>query len=78
MAFDKTRYDIDYAKNNVTRVFIPFNHTKPEDAALLDFARSQGNVTAYIKALIRADMEQKTGVSLSNRLSEDNEDTQDD
>ena len=68
--FEKTRYDVEYSKNNVTRLFMSFNRNKPDDIALLDYARTQGNVTAYIKALIRADMESKKGVSLSDRLSE--------
>jgi hypothetical protein len=62
MAFDKTRYDIEYSKNNVMRLFLNFNRNNAEDVALLNFARSQGNVTAYIKRLIKEDMEKKSAV----------------
>lgn len=62
MAFDKTRYDIEYSKNNVMRLFLNFNRNNAEDVALLNFARSQGNVTAYIKRLIKEDMEKKNAV----------------
>ena len=76
MEFDKTRYDIEYSKNNVMRLFLNFNRNNAEDVALLNFARSHGNVTAYIKDLIRADLETKRGVSLSDRLSDETENPQ--
>lgn len=76
MAFDKTRYDVEYSKNNVMRLFMSFNRNKPEDVELLEYARTQGNVTAYIKTLIRADMDRKNGVSLSERLSTESENQQ--
>ena len=62
MAFDKTRYDVEYSKNNVMRLFLNFNRNNAEDVALLNFARSHGNVTAYIKRLIKEDMDKKSAV----------------
>ena len=59
MAFNKTKYDIEYAKANITRKFIPFNKQNPEDAELLSWLAGQDNVTQYIKALIRDDMTRK-------------------
>ena len=56
MAFDKTQYDIDYAKAHVKRKFIPFNDQNPEDAELLSWLSGIENVTQYIKRLIRDDM----------------------
>ena len=57
MAFDKNKYDQEYNKAHIRRKFIPFNTAKPEDQLLLAWLESQDNVTAYIKGLIRADME---------------------
>jgi hypothetical protein len=58
MAFNKTQYDIEYAKEHITRKFLSFNHDDPNDAALLEWLNSQGKgkVTAYIKRLIVEDM----------------------
>ena len=56
MAFDKAKYDIEYAKAHITRKFIPFNDTNPEDAALLAWLGTKDNVTQYIKRLITNDM----------------------
>ena len=58
--FQKTQYDMEYAKKNIRRKFIPFNLTKPEDQLLLAWLDSQENVSAYIKDLIRKDMENKS------------------
>ena len=70
MAFDKSKYDKEYAKAHITRKFIPFNDTVPEDAELLAWLAQCGNVTQYVKRLIREDMEGKTPDSLSVRLSD--------
>ena len=56
MAFDKSKYDKEYAKAHITRKFIPFNDTVPEDAELLAWLVQCGNVTQYVKRLIREDM----------------------
>ena len=82
MAFDKNKYDQEYNKAHIRRKFIPFNDTKPEDAELLEWLAQQGNVTQYIKGLIRDDMESKQIVfpaeSLSNWLSELKDEPQND
>ena len=56
MAFDKGKYDKEYAKAHITRKFIPFNDTVPEDKELLSWLDTVGNVTQYVKNLIREDM----------------------
>ena len=57
MAFDKGKYDQEYASKHVTRKFIPFNDQNAEDEALLSWLNTKENVTQYIKQLIRQDME---------------------
>lgn len=59
MAFNKKEYDVRYYQENVTRKFIPFNRNVPEDCLLLDWLNQQGNVTKYIKDLIRADIKKR-------------------
>ena len=55
--FDKNKYDQEYAKTHITRKFIPFNDTVKEDAEMLSWLKAKGNVTQYVKRLIREDME---------------------
>lgn len=69
MPFDKAQYDMEYARQHVKRKHIPFNVTNPDDMELLAWLEQQGNVTQYIKGLIRAD-------SLSKRLSNQKDETQ--
>lgn len=54
---EKSQYDQEYMHSRITRKLLPFNKGKPEDMALLKHAESSGNFTAYIKELIRRDME---------------------
>lgn len=54
--FDKSTYDKNYNKSNVTRLFIGFNHNKPDDAEMLEWIRKKENYSQYIKDLIRQDM----------------------
>ena len=54
--FEKSRYDIEYAKANIKRIHIPFNMTNEDDRALLEWVQSKPNMTAYIKNLIRENM----------------------
>lgn len=82
MPFNKTQYDIEYARAHIKRKFIPFNDANPEDAELLAWLGQQGNVTQYVKRLIREDMESNQIVfpeeSLSKWLSELKDEPQDD
>ena len=57
MPFNKSEYDKEYAKKHITRKFIPFNDTVPEDVEILAWLATKENVTGYIKYLIRQDME---------------------
>lgn len=56
MAFDKGKYDVEYARANITRVHIPFNKTNKEDMEILEHLKAKGNRTAYIKNLVYMDM----------------------
>lgn len=56
MAFEKSKYDKEYAKAHIIRKFIPFNKDVKTDVELLNWLDQQGNVTQYIKGLISADM----------------------
>ena len=58
MAFEKSKYDQQYAKDHIKRKFIPFNDNNQDDSELLAWLATKDNVTAYVKQLIRADMEQ--------------------
>lgn len=53
----KSEYDMRYAREHIKRKIIPFNIEQDDDLELLDWLNQQENITAYIKALIRADME---------------------
>ena len=55
--FDKNKYDQEYAKEHIKRKHIPFNDMNSDDAELLAWLGTKDNVTAYIKQLIRADMD---------------------
>ena len=61
MAFDKDYYDREYNKLYIKRKFIPFNITNRDDAEMLEHLATVGNVTQYIKRLIREDMNRKRG-----------------
>ncbi len=54
--FDKSKYDQQYAKSNIKRLFISLNVNKPEDQEILRWLDQQKNYSTYIKILIRADM----------------------
>lgn len=64
MAFNKSEYDKQYARENIKRKHIPFNQNNPEDMALLDWINRQPNATEYIKRLVREDIKRD---SLSKR-----------
>ena len=74
MAFDKSTYDKEYAKEHITRKFIAFNDQNPEDKELLEYISTIPNFSKYVKGLIRGERTWyeglKTPDSLSNRLSE--------
>lgn len=59
---EKSAYDQQYMHDHIIRKLIPFNKDKDEDMELLAFAESKGPraFTAYIKDLIRQDMEQSS------------------
>ncbi len=47
-----------YMKKHVKQVVVRF-YPGEEDAAMYEWIRSQPNSTAYLKALVRADMDEK-------------------
>lgn len=61
MPYNKAQYDKEYAKTHITRKFIPFNDTVPEDVKILAWLATKDNVTKYVKRLIREDMNRETG-----------------
>ena len=67
MPYNKAEYDKEYNRTHITRKFIPFNDTVPEDAKLLAWLSTKANVTQYVKQLIIDDMARD---SMSKRLSE--------
>lgn len=56
--FDNKVYQNEYHKAMKTKL-LSFNPSSPEDMELWEYLQSKGNVTGYIKKLIREDM-QKT------------------
>ena len=73
MAFDKGKYDQEYAKAHIRRKHIPFNETVPADAEMLSWLATKDNVTAYVKQLIRDDMNRirsQNGSQMEVKLSE--------
>ena len=60
MGFNKSEYDQKYNRENIRRKFIPFNIQNPDDVEMLSWLKGK-NVTAYVKELIRADMENNRG-----------------
>ena len=59
MGFNKTQYDVEYAKRYIRRVTIPFNDNNPEDQQMIAWLDKHINKTAYIKELIVRDMIEK-------------------
>lgn len=58
---DKYGYDQQYLKENIQTVGVTFNKRKPEDMVLLDWLNNHSEKkVAYIKRLIREDMEKFT------------------
>lgn len=55
MPFVKAEYDMQYAKENIRRFNLKLNRI--HDADLIKRLESQPNVQAYLKELIRKDME---------------------
>lgn len=53
---EKSLYDQQYMHDRIVRKLLPFNKGKPDDMMILEYAESKGNFTAYIKNLIRNDM----------------------
>ena len=71
MPYNKSEYDKEYAKQHITRKFIPFNDTVPEDVELLEWLSMVGNVTQYIKRLIRSDLEENKSLNARENHNHD-------
>ena len=63
MPFEKGKYDQQYNREHVKRLFIPFNDQIPEDVEMREWLEQVGNKTQYIKQLIRDDMNRKSADS---------------
>ncbi|MBO5681286.1 MAG: hypothetical protein J6T99_00940 [Oscillospiraceae bacterium] len=55
--FDKRKYDMQYAKENLQQIKFVLN--KETDADILAWLNQQPNKAGYLKELIRRDMAQK-------------------
>lgn len=55
--FDKAAYDARYLRENMIQKKIQFNRQNPADMKMLEWVTAQGNFTAYVKSLIKQDME---------------------
>ena len=53
--FDKGAYDAEYQKKNVVRVIVPLN--RKHDADIIGHLKEKKSKSAYIKQLIRDDMQ---------------------
>lgn len=56
MAFDLYKYQAEYTKKNLKRY--EFKCLKEKEADMIQYLTWKGNVQAYVKELIRKDMEQ--------------------
>ena len=59
MSFNKGKYDQQYMKENVIVKKVQFNRQKEEDMQMLTWAESRGAFNAYVRSLIRQDMESR-------------------
>ena len=59
---EKSRYDQQYRRDHLETKLIAFNRDKPDDIALLEYVENKGPrmFSAYIKELIRRDMEENS------------------
>ena len=69
MPTKKAEYDVKYNRENVTRKFIPFNRNSPEDVLMLEHLAKFGNVTRYVKRLIREDMRRTADAIVFNDVT---------
>lgn len=51
----KSLYDLDYKKKNIKRINLDLNYNT--DLDIIEFFKTIENKSAYLKALIRKDME---------------------
>jgi len=58
--FDQYQYEQNYIKKNIKLVHMSLNRTKEEDMQILDWLSQKDSISAYLKSLIRKDMEGKT------------------
>ena len=52
----KSARDLKYNRENIIQKILSFNRKNPEDMKILDFLKTKGNVSGYIKWLIKYDM----------------------
>lgn len=57
-AKDRTQYMIDYIKQNQRQFMLKVNRI--HDPEMIEWLESKGNVSGYLKELIRKDMENST------------------
>lgn len=52
----KSARDLKYNRENIIQKILSFNRKNPEDMKILDFLKTNGNASGYIKWLIKYDM----------------------
>ena len=52
----KSARDLKYNRENIIQKILSFNRKNPEDMKILDFLKTKGNASGYIKWLIKYDM----------------------
>lgn len=52
----KSSRDLKYNRENIIQKILSFNRKNPEDMKILDFLKTKGNASGYIKWLIKYDM----------------------
>ena len=62
MAVDKKAYDAEYNRRFTVLKHVTFNTKKEEDMEVMHFLESKPSMSAYIKALIVADMMREQNV----------------
>lgn len=58
---NKLERDKEYIKESMKRLELKFNQNVAEDVEMYDYLSALDNKTAYIKALIQADMNKRKG-----------------
>lgn len=62
----KSARDMKYNRENIIQKILAFNRNNPEDMKILDFLKTKGNASGYIKRLIKYDMAIKEAIKFTS------------